>query len=187
MNNGQSAEHRKKRIALILVLSILNFVAVPLYPRFSLNVEAAPLNAVDGPYIPTFIRRVNLQANNLVYSQATQALYASVQSRDGPRGNSITKIIPATGEIGPSVFICNEPDRMAISDDGTMIWTHLNNVNVVRGFDVLTETAGLQFFTGSRTIQPPLDMDVVPGHPHSVVLSRGFSQDSAGSVVVFDN
>jgi hypothetical protein len=30
-------------------------------------------------------------------------------------------------------------------------------------------------------------MDVLPGHPESVALSRGFNQDSAGSVVVFDS
>jgi hypothetical protein len=128
-----------------------------------------------------------LQANNLVYSEATEALYASVQSRDPVRGNSITRLTPATGEIGPSVFIGSEPDRMAISDDGRTIWTHLNGLNAVRQFDVLSQTAGLQFSTGSKTPQPPLDMDVVPGHPLSVVVSRGFSQDSAGSVVVVDS
>jgi hypothetical protein len=128
-----------------------------------------------------------LQANNLVYSEATQALYASVPRGENPRINSITRITPETGEIGPSVFIGSEPDRMAISDDGRTIWTHLNGANAVRSFDVSTQSAGLQFSTGSITPQPPLDMDVLPGHPESVALSRGFSPTSAGSVVVVDS
>ena len=200
MKNNQSIRKLKRRLALLLVVSLLNFVASPLSNGNSTKAEPLepfgptptssplPMAEPSPPYIPTFIRRVNLQANSLVYSEATQALYATVQSREGgPRGNSITRITPATGEIGPSVFVGSNPDRMAISGDGRTIWTHLNGVNVVRQFDVLTETAGLQFFTGSRTPQPPLDMDVVPGNPLSVVLSRGFSEDSAGSVVVFDS
>ena len=185
MNNEQSTRKLMKRIALLLVVSIFAFVAFS-FIRLSPRVKAAPLNSPNAaptpspPYIPTFIRRVNLQANNLVYSEVTQALYASVRS------GSITRITPETGEIGPSVFIGSEPDRIAISADGRTIWTHLNGVNSVRRFDVLSQTAGLQFFTGSLTPQPPIDMDVVPGQPQSVVLSRGFSQVSAGSVVVFD-
>lgn len=182
MNNGPSTQKLRRRTALLLVVSLVGLVALPFLIRLGTSVKAE-----SPPYIPTFIRRVNLQANNLVYSEATQALYASVQSREGPRGNSITRITPETGELGPSVFIGSEPDRMAISDDGRTIWTHLNGVNSVRRFDVLSQTAGLQFFTGSVTPQPPLDMEVIPGQPQSVVLSRGFSQSSAGSVVVFDS
>jgi len=196
MNNSQSTQKLKRRIALVLVASIIGFCAFPLLVRLSTGVKAAPANSPDvpnaaptpsPPYVPTFVRRVNLQANSLVYSEATEALYATVESRDGPRGNSIARITPLTGEIGPSVFIGAEPDRMAISDDGRMIWTHLNGVNSVRGFDVMSQTAGVEFGTGSFTPQPPLDMDVVPGHPQSVALSRGFSQVSAGSVVVVDS
>ncbi|HSE20332.1 MAG TPA: Calx-beta domain-containing protein, partial [Pyrinomonadaceae bacterium] len=202
MNNNQSMRKLKRRIALLLVVSFLTFVVSPLcngsswkakpleplVPTPTSSSSPTPEPAPSPPYIPTFIRRVNLQANSLVYSEATQALYASVQSREGgPRGNSITRITPATGEIGPSVFLGSEPDRMAISSDGRTIWTHLNGINAVRQFDAPSQTAGLQFFTGSLTPQPPLDMDVVPGHPLSVVLSRGFSEDSAGSVVVFDS
>ena len=187
MNNNQSIRKLKRRLALLLVVSLFNFVASPLSNGNSRK-AATPEPSPSPPYIPTFIRRVNLQANDLVYSEATQEIYASVQSREGgSRGNSITRITPATGEIGPSVFLGSNPDRMAISSDGRTIWTHLDGVNIVRRFDVPTQTAGLQFFTGSRTPQPPLDMDAVPGHPESVALSRGFSEDSAGSVVVFDS
>ncbi|HKG58451.1 MAG TPA: Calx-beta domain-containing protein, partial [Pyrinomonadaceae bacterium] len=140
----------------------------------------SPTPSPTPPYIPTFVRRVNLPANNLVYSEATQALYASVPSTFGVNGNSITKITPATGEVGPSVFIGSEPTRMAISSDGQTIWTHLNGANSARRFDVLTGTAGLQFNTSS---QPPFDMKVVPGSPQSLVLSRGFN----GGIGVFDD
>jgi hypothetical protein len=132
-------------------------------------------------YIPTFLRRVDLPARSLVYSEATQALYASVPGTAGANGNSITKIVPGTGEVGPPVFVGSEPGATAISSDGQTIWTHLNGANAARRFDVLTGTAGLQFSTGSP--QAPADMEVVPGSPQSLVLSRGVN----GGLTVFDN
>jgi hypothetical protein len=141
----------------------------------------SPTPSPSPPYIPTFVRRVNLPANNLVYSQATQALHASVPGSAGANGNSITKIIPETGEVGPSVFIGSEPGRMAISSDGQSLWVRLNGANAFRRFDILTQTPGLQFAANSVF---PLDMDVVPGSPQSLVVING-SFD--GGVVIFDD
>ena len=62
MHNNQP--DTRKRIALLIVISILSLIAAPLVPRFNTNTKAAQLPSP--PYIPTFIRRVNLQANNLV-------------------------------------------------------------------------------------------------------------------------
>ncbi len=144
----------------------------PSVPVASPTPTPSPTPSPSPPYIPTFVRRVNLPANGLVYSDATQALYASVPSTAGVNGNSITKITPETGEVGPPVFVGSEPNRMAISSDGQTIWTHLNGANSARRFDVLTGAAGLQFNT---TSQSPVDMEVVPGSPGSLVLSRGFN------------
>jgi Calx-beta domain/Domain of unknown function (DUF4214) len=139
-----------------------------------------PTPSPTPPYIPTFVRRVELPANSLVYSEATQALYASVPSTAGVNGNSITKITAATGVVGPSVFVGSEPRRIAISSDGQTLWTHLDGANSVRRFDIMTGTAGLQFATGST--QSPIDMEVVPGSSQSLVLNRGFN-----GIGVFDN
>jgi len=122
-----------------------------------------------------------LPANNLVYSPATQALHASVPGSAGANGNSITKIIPETGEVGPSVFVGSEPGRIALSSDGQSLWVRLNGANAFRRFDILTQTSGLQFADNSVF---PLDMDVVPSSPQSLVVING-SFD--GGVVIFDD
>jgi len=139
----------------------------------------SPTPSPSPPYIPTFVRPVNLPANSLVYSDATHGLYASVPSSAGAGGNSITKITPETGAIGPSTFIGSEPNKIAISDDGQTMWVHLDGANAARRFDVLTQTPGLQFNTSS---QPPADMEVVPGSPQSVAISRSFA-----NVAIYDN
>jgi hypothetical protein len=132
--------------------------------------------------IPTFVRQVDVRANGLVFSQATQALYASVPSSAGAGGNSITKITPETGVVGPAVFVGSEPNKIALALDGQTLYVHLDGANAVRRFNVVTETAGLQFNTNST--QSPLDMQVVPGLPQSVALSR---RDFSDGVVIFDD
>ena len=126
------------------------------------------------------MRKIDLRANNLVFSSATQALYASVPSSAGSNGNSITKINPETGLVGPSTFVGSEPNKMAISADGQTLYTHLDGANAMRRFDVVSATPGLQFPTSSS---PPIDMEVVPGSPQSIAISRG----NNGPVIIFDN
>ncbi|HEU4834175.1 MAG TPA: Calx-beta domain-containing protein [Pyrinomonadaceae bacterium] len=132
--------------------------------------------------IPTSVRQVDIRANGLVFSQATQALYASVPSSAGAGGNSIRKITPETGVVGPAVFVGSEPNKMALALDGQTLYVHLDGANAVRRFNVVTETAGLQFNTNST--QSPFDMQVVPGSPQSVALSR---RDVSDGVVIFDD
>ena len=85
-------------------------------------------------------------------------------------GNSITKITPDTGVVGPSTFVGSEPNKMAISSDGQTLYTHLDGANSMRRFDVVSATPGLQFPTST---QPPIDMEVVPGSPQSIAFTRG--------------
>ncbi|HYV10130.1 MAG TPA: Calx-beta domain-containing protein [Pyrinomonadaceae bacterium] len=128
----------------------------------------SPTPSPSPSVIPTFIRRINLPANDLVYSEATHNLYASIPSSASSNGNSILKINPQTGELGPSTFIGSEPNKIAISSDNQTLWVHLDGANAARRFDVVTQTSGLQFSTGAPRV---LDMKVVPGSPESVALT----------------
>ena len=140
----------------------------------------SPTPSPSPSVIPTFVRRINIPANDMVYSQATQSLYASIPSSGGSGGNSILKIVPLTGEIGPATFIGSEPDKLAISSDGQTLWAHLDGANAARRFDTATQTPGLQFNTGTARAQ---DMEVVPGSPDSLVLTKLFG----GGVFIYDN
>jgi hypothetical protein len=134
------------------------------------------------PYIPTFIRSVDLPANDLAYRQATQTLYASVPSVAGANGNSITGINPANGNIGSSVFIGSEPNRMALSDDDHTLHVSLDGAAAIRTFDLQTQTAGNQFPWGTAH-QRPADMAVLPGSPQALAISDGIGN----GVAIYDN
>jgi hypothetical protein len=135
-------------------------------------------------HVPTIIRKVDLPANDLVIDAATQTLYASIPSTaGGDKGNTVTSLDPKTGLVGSSTFIGSEPDKLAISDDGQVLYVNLNGAKAVRRFDTATKTPGVQFSIG---VDRPADMEVVPGNPQSLVVSRGASFDFGG-VAVYDN
>jgi hypothetical protein len=134
--------------------------------------------------IPTVITKVNLPAKDLVINAATQTLYASVPSTGGATtGNTITSIDPKTGVIGASTFIGSEPGRLAISDDGQVLYAYLEGAKAIRRFDIATRTPGVQFTVGSDKVA---DMDVVPGSQQSLAVSRGIFS-SGGSVAIYDH
>lgn len=68
----------------------------------------------------------------------------------------------------------------ALSSDGQTLWAHLDGAQAARRFDLLTETAGLQFNTGTQRV---IDMEVVPGSPQSLVLTKLFEN----GVFIYDN
>jgi sugar lactone lactonase YvrE len=134
------------------------------------------------PLFPTFVRTVNLPANDLAYVSTSGQIYASVPSSAGPNGNSVTRIDPQTGTVGESVFIGSEPNKMALSDDGNTLHVSLDGAAAIRRFDIPTLTPGTQFSWGA-TNSRPTDMAVVPGSP----LSLAISGVSGTPVRIYDN
>ena len=76
MGNQRLAFRTDNRQVFLIETALVN----PSVPVASPTPTPSPTPSPSPPYIPTFVRRVNLPANNLVYSEATQALYASVPS-----------------------------------------------------------------------------------------------------------
>ena len=139
------------------------------------------------------VLEIALPTNDLIYDSARQRIYASVPSRAGAGlGNTITAINPATGALGPSVFVGSEPGKLALSGDGRYLYVALNGAAAVRRVDAATLTPGLQFVMGSDPYFGPYyveDMEVLPGAPGSVAISRRRAGVSPGhgGVAVYDD
>src|SRR6185503_2273870 len=178
----------RRRLALLLLISTINFIAAPFL--LASRSAAAPLNAPDGP--TDFIRQINLTTNDLVYSPSAGRIYASVPSTAGSSGNSLQAIDPTTGLVTSSTFVGCEPTRLAISDDGHSVYVSLDGSFSIRRFDTLTNTPGLQFSLGtdfSFGRYSVSDFAVAPANPSTLAVARIFrnvSPPEAG-VAVFDD
>lgn len=133
-------------------------------------------------YVPTFIRAVDVPANDLVYDSGSNSIIASVPSSGGAAlGNTLTHIDPSTGAVTAAVAVGTDPNKLAASDDGRTLYTTLDGPNGVRRYDVPTRTPGAQFALPSGFARPR-DMKVMPANPSTVALA-GYTN----GVGVFDN
>ena len=148
---------------------------------------------VSQPSVQTFVRIVELQTNDIVFNPQTQKIHASIPSSAGPSGNSIAEIDPVSGSIGQSVFIGSEPNKLALSTDGQVLYASLDGAAAIRRFDVVTHIPGQQFSLGNDPgFGSPFlaaDLAVAPGNSNllAVARTRPFVSPSGQGVVVFDN
>src|SRR6185369_11811101 len=140
-----------------------------------------------------FVKQVTLTTNDLIYNQGTQKLYASVPSSEGSTGNSITEIDPVAGSISNQTFIGSEPTELGMADDGATLYVGLDGAAAIRKYNILTHTAGQQFYIGRHTDNGPYgftDLAVAPGNPSIIAVARqfrNFGGANAGGVAIFDN
>ena len=131
---------------------------------------------------------INLATNDLILDPGIQRIYASVPGNPG----SITPIDPVTGTLGQPIPVGNGPLKLALSDNRQFLYVGLDGEAAVQRVDLATQTAGLKFSLGSDPSFGPFfveDMEVLPGSPQSVAISRkynGVSPRHAG-VAIYDN
>ncbi|MET0754006.1 MAG: Calx-beta domain-containing protein [Pyrinomonadaceae bacterium] len=124
-------------------------------------------------------------------------IYATRPSTVGSEGNSITRINPLTGEIGASVYVGSEPNKLALSDNGQTMYVSLDGAYAIRRYETSTQMPGVQFPVGREsTSSNPLgapyragDIAVAPGNPNLLAVARdkpGIKPPGAG-VAMFNN
>jgi len=138
------------------------------------------------------LRQIALATNDLAVGPTSATIFASVPSSGGANGNSITPINATAGTLEQSVFVGSEPNKLAISDNGSTIYVALDGANAVRKFDTGSRAPGLQFSLGGDQFFGPYraeDISVAPGQPNVIAVSRlrpGVSPRHGG-VAIFDN
>ncbi|HKE03001.1 MAG TPA: hypothetical protein VKE91_03025, partial [Blastocatellia bacterium] len=121
------------------------------------------------------IRTINISVNEMVYDPISKKIYASAPSSAGASGNSITVIDPVTANVGPSVFVGSEPNKLAVSDDGKYLYVGLDGAAAVRRFNIQTLSPEIQFTLGNDSFGGPLlaaGIAVMPGCPETVLVAR---------------
>lgn len=121
---------------------------------------------------------IDLPTNDLIYDPGSGFIYASIPGAAGALGNTVTKINPATGAVGPSVFVGSEPAALALSDDGSFLYVGLDGSATVRRVVLSSFTAGLEFALGTDPffgLYYAEDIEVQPGDPTTVAVSRRFT------------
>jgi hypothetical protein len=124
------------------------------------------------------VLRLNVPCNDVVYSPLTQRLYITVRPDAEPKlANSITTVNPTNGTIEASFSFGAQPYRLAISDDGKVVYVALDN-STIRKFDVLKGSVVSAFFHNLNVT----DLEVQPGNANVVAASNIFEE-----IKIFNN
>jgi hypothetical protein len=131
--------------------------------------------------------------NSLVWDPVHARLYASVSSASATAPNSVLAIDPATGSVAATKFLGNEPNAMAVSDDGQFLYVGLDQTGTVQRLSLPNLELDISLSLGSHLQFGPYvagHLKVAPGAPRTVAVSRfsvGVVPAEQGGVQVFDD
>jgi uncharacterized repeat protein (TIGR01451 family) len=133
------------------------------------------------------IRQVSLPTQDLISEPFSGRLFATVPANGGAMSNSLVRLEPRTGAIESSAFIGLAPNKLAASDDGQYLYIGLDGESMVRRFDLSTQTVGPAFSIGTGLWA--LDLEVMPGTPHVVAVSRSEFSGGFGprGIAIYDH
>ncbi|HWA93337.1 MAG TPA: IPT/TIG domain-containing protein [Terracidiphilus sp.] len=144
----------------------------------------------------TYVRTINLPANDIVWDATHGKIYASLPSSDN-NGNSVVAIDPVSGDIGTPQPAGNEPNELALSDDDSTLYVGLDGIGAIERFSLPTMTKDSSFniqLPNDPTFgqQKAISLAVAPGSAHTLAVRLGSSQlfggvDNNGGVDIFDD
>src|SRR5438105_17664 len=147
---------RKNCVRLLLFSLLLNSLVLTAFRAHAANndgeavrIKAKTARPEPQAGVQTFVRVINQPTNDIVSNPQMGVLHASVPSSFGPTGNSIITVDPVAASVGQPVFIGSEPNKLALSSDGKVLYAGLDGASAVRRFDVTTNTAGVQCNLGA--------------------------------------
>jgi hypothetical protein len=123
------------------------------------------------------VKTLDLPSNDLVYSFATDRIYASVPSTAGrDLGNRIAAIDPATGAIAHSVLVGSEPGPLALAEGGEALYVGLTGSAEILRLELPELRESLRFALGLETgviVASDIAVDPVDSGTIAVLLSLG--------------
>ena len=133
---------------------------------------------------------LGLAANGLVFDAGRNLLWASVPGI-APIGNSVVSIDPATGNIVDRIDVGSEPGSLALSSDGSHLFTALGGTPAIESVD-LTAKQGSAFSVLNAVNSPyylAAALAPVAGAGDSVATVRIGSGSNGGStsVIAYDS
>jgi uncharacterized protein (TIGR03437 family) len=158
------------------------------------TVEAIHSDGVSVSGAPTLsVLGINLAANSLAWDPASQRIYLSLPSLDGPNGNAVQVLNPATGALGANVFVGSEPDLVSVSANGKFLYVGLDGASFVQRVTLPNLGLDIKIALGSGSFSGPYfasDLQASPVADGAVAVVRGVSGESPseeGGVVIYES
>jgi uncharacterized protein (TIGR03437 family) len=157
------------------------------------DMDAPPSSLPTASWEASGVMRFPFPAGGLVYDQARGVLWASIPGNVPTIGNSVVSIDPATGQIVDAIYAGSDPGPLALSIDGSRLFTALRGAPLVVPIDIAQKTREAPFSVldegaPNGTYWLANSLLAAPGGPDSVsVVRSGISYSGElRSVLIYD-
>jgi len=139
-----------------------------------------------------FTAYIGIANNDIAYNSADGLLYASVPGSVAGTGNSVVGIDPVTGNVIRQIWVGSNPNKLALSTDGTQLFVGLDGAGAVAQVNLTSGQVVNQFSLGGGEgiYNPPftaLYLAAVPGSPNSVAVGASGGLTGAAGVTIYDS
>lgn len=151
----------------------------------------APGGGTSAPGIFTVC--IPITASDIVFNATDGLLYASEPATSpGVSGNSVVGIDPTTGNITRQIQVGSNPNKLALSSDGTQLFVGLDGAASVAQVNLTQGQVVNQFSLGGGEgiYNPPLTalyLAAVPGLPNSVAVATEAGLGSGTGITIYDS
>ena len=137
-----------------------------------------PGGGASNPLPLSVFNVITLGVNHILFDPYSQQIMASVGSGSSSiTGNSIVAIDPSTGTVGTPVPIGSQPENMALTSDGQVLYTILTGSQSIGVFNMLAQSAeftyAVQPGTGTDNSPAPRGIAAQPGSESTVAIDLG--------------
>ena len=135
-------------------------------------------------------RTINITHADLVYDPGRGVFYASIPDDAALYPNSVVRIDPASGAVTGTVSLGNDPETLAITDDGQYLYVGLLGASTIvrvalAGFAKDIEIPLPPDFVGATHAE---DIEPIPGLPQTIAASTFYMSSTAhAGIFLFDN
>ena len=128
----------------------------------------------------------------MVFDQVHQQFYLSVTSTNGANANTIMVLNPQTATLSSAISTNGGAGKLAVSTNGTYLYAGLNSAGSVQRYTLPALQSDIVIPLGSNIFGPnyAIDLEVQPGSPHSLAVSRGSQAVSfreQGGIAIYDD
>jgi hypothetical protein len=146
--------------------------------------NATPGGGTSASLPLTIFSVITLGANHILYDPYSRNIMASVGSGSSTvTGNSIVAITPDTASVGTPAAIGSQPTKMALSDDGQVLYAILAGSGSVARFNMLTQQAEYSYAPPANPYAIPSsafrDLAVQASSEDTIVLDMGYTSGLA--------
>ena len=132
----------------------------------------APLPPPSPSIDASGVIRLPVPANSFIFDSSRSLLWATVPGSADGIGNSVVSIDPASGRIVDTIPAGSEPGKLAISTDGSRLFTILQSALAIGTIDLNGKRRTQAFSVSDANQWTPVSLAVLPDQNSSVAVVR---------------